>query len=439
MDLDESAVKNGELLSDFYVNHASVKYIRLQWVDFSGVQHAQMVTKRISIMLSTGLIDPFTVAQNCMIIPISTAPQSFPKRPEAWELHPDWTSIKLCGFAIKHASVMCFMHQRGASSPFARCPRMFLHSTVKDFEQRHSTALLVGFEAEFVLMDESLNPPFTPLDPVPGDSTMAGLRGTTLQLMEEIVDAVELAGMHVHKFHTEGVEHFEIALAPMTPMKAVDSLMNLHETIRTIAIRHGLKATLTPRPTLNGNRSGCHVHISIDRASDADSFLAGVMRKVEALCAVGMPSIDSYARVDVDAAGLWIGWGTENRDLPIRKISKSHWELRFVDATANLYLFLALVLAAGSNGISSHQRLDWKDLTSFPQNISTKDLSTYGVLKRMPQNLRASVDVLLLDQDVKRWMGEEMHTQYISIKEVEIVTFSKMSDEQRRRKYLRFF
>lgn len=163
------------------------------------------------------------------------------------------------------------------------------------------------------------------------------------------------------------------------------------------------------------------------------------MRTVEALCSVGMPSIDSYARVDVDGAGLWIDWGTENRDLPIRKISNSHWELRFVDATANLYLFLAFVLAAGSDGMSSRQRLDSKDLTSFPQDISTKDLSTYGVLKRMPQNLRVSVDVLVLDQDAKRWMGEEMHTQYVSIKEVEIVTFSKMSDEQRRQRFLDFF
>ena len=53
--------------------------------------------------------------------------------------------------------------------------------------------------------------------------------------------------MHVHRIRTEGLEHFGLALAQMTPMKAVNSSMSIYETIRTMAIRHGLKATLTPR------------------------------------------------------------------------------------------------------------------------------------------------------------------------------------------------
>ena len=113
-----------------------------------------------------------------MIISNSTIPESFSKTPEVREPHPGWASIKLWKSAIEHASVMCFMYQKEASNPFARCPLMFFHILVKNLEQRHSTALLVGFKAEF-------NQPCAPLDRVAGDATMAGLQGMTLQFMYE--------------------------------------------------------------------------------------------------------------------------------------------------------------------------------------------------------------------------------------------------------------
>lgn len=314
---------------------------------------------------------------------------------------------------------------------------------MEDAEKRLATKLLVGFEAEFVLLDESLNPPSQPLDQVTGDSTMSGLRGTNLNLMEEIVEAVETAGIYVHNFHTEGIKHFEIALSPLSPVASADALMCLHETIRTFSLRHGLKATLTPRPTLNaaqnGAQNGCHVHISLNPAEKPDSFLAGVLQKVPQLCALGLANFDSYARIVSDGAGLWVGWGTENRDLPVRGIGADHWEFRFADATANIYPFLAVALATGGDGVDSRQDLAFKDLRAFPQSLTTKELSAFGIVQRMPSCLRESLDALSQDKDVKGWMGEALHSQYIQIKEVEIWTFAAMSDEDRRQRFLNFF
>ena len=59
----------------------------------------------------------------------------------------------------------------------------------------------------------------TLLDRIAGDANMAELQGITLQL-------------HVHRLHIEGVKHSEIALAAMTCMKALDSLISLQETFR---------------------------------------------------------------------------------------------------------------------------------------------------------------------------------------------------------------
>lgn len=439
---DDSSRASHDLLNSFLHKHYSVKYLRLQWLDFSGVQHAQIITIRVAMQLAAGVMGFFTVAQNCMIIPISTAPKSFPVKPEAWELRPDWSSLRLCGCTPKHSSVMCFMYQRDAPEPFGACPRTLLCKTVGGLEARLSTKLLIGFEAEFVLLDSTLDPPSQPLDPVTGDSTMFGLRGTNLDLLEEIVEAVETAGINVHNYHTEGVGHFEIALSPLSPVASVDALLCLHETIRALSLRRGLKATLTPRPTLNaaqnGSQNGCHVHISLNPPTSPESFLAGVLQKVPQLCALGLASFDSYGRIVKDGAGLWVGWGTENRDLAVRGIESNHWELRFADATANLYLFLAVALAAGGGGVDRQLDLVFKDLRCFPDSLTPEELRGFGISKRMPSCLQESLDALSQDGDVKQWMGP-IHSRYIQMKEVEIRNFVAMSDEDRRRRFLNFF
>ncbi|PVH81089.1 protein fluG [Cadophora sp. DSE1049] len=382
-----------------------------------------MITCHVARKLAAGETEPFTVAQNCMIIPISTAPKSFAEKPQAWELRSDWTSLRACGTSPHHASVMGFMYERGQANPFAKCPNSLLLATVKQIERKFSTTLLVGFEAELVLLDETLNPPNSNVDPTTGDSTMSGLRSTTLTLIENIVDAEGLAGIHVYNFHSEGAGRFEIALAPMDPMKAVDTLMHLHEAIRTTCVQHGFKGTLTPKPTLTGSRSGSqngsHMHISLNPPPPkAEGFLAGILRKIGALCALGMPSFDSYTRLVPDAT-----------DLPVRKISDNHWEFRFIDATANMYLFLATVLAAGSEGFSIQQELDWKDLGSFPHDLTTEELSFYGISEPMPRSLR----------DTKNIMGVDRHAEYIRLKEIEIEQFAKMIEEERRQRFLRIF
>jgi hypothetical protein len=66
----------------------ALKYGRLQWVDFSCVLRTRIVTKARCLQLAAG-ISSYTLAQNCMITPISTTPDCFPEGPQAWELHPD--------------------------------------------------------------------------------------------------------------------------------------------------------------------------------------------------------------------------------------------------------------------------------------------------------------------------------------------------------------
>ncbi|KAI1819346.1 protein fluG [Xylaria intraflava] len=429
-------------------NNYGVKFVRLQWLDYSGVLRARVVTKsRCMAMARKASTDRCALAQNCMVIPISTAPRCWPDGIEEWHLLPDWDSLMVCGsFAPTHAAVMCYTAHTGLADQLARCPRSALQKSLDAFaELCPGSELLMGFEIEMVLLDGETLCPTRPLDHTVGFSMMAGMRGQNLDIMEEIVTSLSISGIDIHHFHVELRDQYEIALSALPPMKAIDSLVMAMETIRTVCLRHGLKASMAPKPVLHGPLSGCHVHLSISQLSDAlaSSFLAGVLSKLKTLCVLGLPNYDSYSRVVGDCAGEWVGWGTGNKDLPIRGVNPSRWEFRFLDATANMYLFTAGLLSAGMAGIRTCQTLNITDCQVVPSALSpdeaARQLRPLGIVERMPTSLEATVKLARSDEDLKDWLGVELHTQYLNVKDKEAEYFGEMTEEQRRQKFLDYF
>lgn len=435
------AIEAKTAVEKFFTKNPGIKFVRLQWVDFSGVLRTRFITKIRCMHLAIGS-NHYSLGLNCMIIPISTAPQCFHDGPEAWELRPDWQTLKVCGFAPEHASVMCFNSHLGSADHFARCPRKLLSKVLHDFEDEYGSNLLMGFEIEFVLLDESSNLAKS-MDRLAGYSMTAGLRAENLTIIEEIMAALQVSGIEIYHFHIEVADQLEIALSPLPPMQAIDALMLAQETIRTICIRHKLRATMTPKPVFNGPQNGCHVHLSLNPAPQPSSFLAGILQKLKSLCAFGMPNFDSYYRVVGDGSGMWIGWGTENRDLPIRQISPNHWEIRCLDATANMYLFVAATLSAGMAGIQQKLPLNIRDCPVLPSEYTIKEagerLSKYGITEHMPSKLELSLDSAKCDQELEGWIGAELLAHYRKVKDKEVEYFSKMTEEERRQKFLNYF
>jgi len=397
----QMTVEAKSLVEKFFTKNSGVKFVRLQWVDFSGALLTRFITKIRCMHLAMGT-NHYSLAQNCMIVPISTAPQCFYDGPKAWELCPDWQTVKVCGFAPEHASVMCFNSHLGSADHSARCPRKLLSKVLNDFKDEYESNLLMVFEIEFVLLDESSNLAKS-MDRLTGYSMTAGLRAENLTIMEEIVAALEVSGIKIYHFLTEVADQLEIALSPLPPMQAIDALMLAQETIRTICIRHKLRATMTPKPCFNGPQNGCHVHLSLNPATQPSSFLAGILQKLKPLCAFGMPNFDSYYRVVGDGSGMWIGWGTENRDLPIRQISPNRWEIRCLDATANMYLFTAATLSAGIAGIKQTLPLNIRDCPVLPSEYTTKEaaerLGKYGITEPVPSKLELSLESAKCDKE----------------------------------------
>jgi glutamine synthetase len=257
--------------------------------------------------------------------------------------------------------------------------------------------------------------------------------------------ALELSGVEVYHVHSVTEGQFEIALAPLEPHKAIDALMQTQETIRTIYARHGLKATTAPLPTFAGPTNGVHVHLTAKPAlprEAEESFIAGILRSLPRLCLLGLANYDSYHRVVGGSAGEWLGWGRWTRQFPIRQVDENRWEFRFLDATANVYLFLAALLQAGRAGIDGKVPLEMIGAEPSPARplypTEPEYVEHFGIDTRMPKSLESA-----LEGDSWGEVGELTNVgigpNYCKVKEDEIKYFSAMTDEERRRRFVSHF
>ena len=122
---------------------------------------------------------------------------------------------------------------------------------LRRYAQKEGVEFLVGFETEFILLKNT-----NPIEPVNrhGWSIAHALAsGTTeAQVLEEIADALALAGIELQQYHAEAAPgQYEIVTGPLPPLEAADALIHTRHTIYNIASKHGLKATLAPRVFLD--------------------------------------------------------------------------------------------------------------------------------------------------------------------------------------------
>lgn len=109
------------------------------------------------------------------------------------------------------------------------------------------TSFLAGFETEFILLKST-----DPIEPVDHHdySTASSLYAdsVTSKVLAEIASSLQHGGVELQLYHAEAAPgQFEIVTGPLSPLEAADALVFTRETIKNIAHKHGLRATLAPR------------------------------------------------------------------------------------------------------------------------------------------------------------------------------------------------
>ena len=208
--------------------------------------------------------------------------------------------------------------------------------------------------------------------------------------------------------------------------------------MKSVAEKHGLRATFMPKPfpTLTG--SGCHAHISVWDAAgqtnmfhdDADTmglsaqgyhFLGGIMQHAEALAAITNPTVNSYKRINAPrtaSGATWspnsVTWTGNNRTHMVRVPGKGRFELRLPDGSANPYLLQAVIIAAGLDGL--HTKADpgrRHDIDMYQLGHTVTDAP------KLPLNLLDALRAFDRDESLKQAMGAAFSAAYLKLKHQE--------------------
>ncbi|KAK2861101.1 hypothetical protein FQN49_004546 [Arthroderma sp. PD_2] len=436
IEIEGSSTSNTEgsaILHTFLARYSGISFLRCQWQDYSGVVRARVVPIEHAISIAAGKrrlhVPPFAfqIAVTNDIIPEASPSGNH------W-LIPDWTSLytSQLELASRSASVMCGVVEDLPTRPEANwnyCPRHALKTVVKKAEELLHVYFLVGCEVEFQIMKLSADGKLGPHSAGLGRYAISGLRDPCFAHVQEVVRLLLDAGVGISAFQTEGGRgQFEIALEPQSPIRAVDQLILVQDTLKSVFARHGLVATMAPRPVVSDKQTaGQHTHISLNPPNNEATFLAGILHRLPELCAFSLPYDLSYERIQPCLAGHFVAWGSENRAVPIRQIKPGHWELRCVDATANMYLALAAIISAGTIGCINEEPLQWPDTSLIANSFSATDTET------LPESIGAALERLEKSCDsLQDIMESQVIRHYISAKRFEAPKLRNMSLEATR-------
>lgn len=329
------------------------------------------------------------------------------------------------------------------------CPRWTLQRQVETLETQYGLQVIAGLEVEVIFTKPVMNAnksdyeDFQVVHEVHSWSNLTQMSLDMLPMVEEIVDTLAEIGIDLEQFHAEAAPtQWEFPLPPARPVEAVDKYYKARDTICNIARKHGLKATVYPRPYEMAPGTSAHIHFSINGDPEAvekhtDAFLAGILHHLPSILAFSLSLEESYARIaaGVWAGGQWVTWGTQNREAPLRKCGPGHWEMKTSDGTGNAYLSLAAVLAAGINGLDKQLDLKQKDTLVAADSLSDKERAEHGISVMLPNTLQKSLQCLKGNEDLTNLLGDDIVEDYIAVKEAEM-SFLKSMDKQKRKNWL---
>ncbi|PYH97504.1 extracellular developmental signal biosynthesis protein FluG [Aspergillus ellipticus CBS 707.79] len=435
-----SSTSSIDALDIFMQNNPDVKYIWLQFIDFTATTRVRMFPvrefakivrkqRRIGVCLAV-----FLMLQDDSVCPVGSTTGQFYMEPDLSSL---WLNV---GLDSKSATVMSWWRSEEGTE-LEGCPRTTLHNITSELRVKHGIEVTCGFEIEVILLKCITNPDTNEEDFVPCVSNHSWSQMTRdtrrfVPLLEEIADALESIGINLEQFHAESAPgQFEFVLPPGSPVAAVDTLIKARQVVTNIAEQHGLRATLHPRPHQHAAGSASHAHVSISPATQEESFLAGVLQHYPAMTAFTLSGDASYDRVQSGlwAGSEWIAWGTQNRETPVRKISKGHWEIKSLDGLANMYLAMAAILAAGYLGLQEKQPLTVCDCLYDAAKLSDADRSALGITTQLPKSLSQSLDNLASDKALQDVLGHSLVQNYITVKKAESKKLNAMDAEVRQK------
>ncbi|AAV94860.1 type III glutamate--ammonia ligase [Ruegeria pomeroyi] len=413
-----------------FAKDKGVKYFMISFTDLFGGQRAKLVpAQAIADMQEDGAgfagfatwLDMTPAHPDMLAVPDPSSVIQLPWKPEvAW------------------VAGNCVME----GADVAQAPRNVLRRLIAE-AAAEGMHVKTGIEAEFFLLTPEGDQISDPFDTAakPCYDQQAVMR--RYDVVREICDyMLELGWGPYQNDHEDANGQFEMNWEFDDALSTADKHSFFKFMTKSVAEKHGFRATFMPKPIEGLTGNGCHAHISVWDAPGAASkvnvfagagdgptgevglsergkhFLGGIMKHASALAAITNPTVNSYKRINAPrtmSGATWapntVTWTGNNRTHMVRVPGPGRFELRLPDGAVNPYLLQAVIIAAGLSGI--HSKADpgkrW-DIDMYAEGHKVRGAP------KLPLNMLDAIREFDRDKELKKSMGDEFSASYIKMK-----------------------
>ena len=429
------------------ISEKSISYIRLQFTDMLGnVKAVEIPAEKVD--------DCF---QNKIMFDGSSIEGFVRIREADMYLYPDLDTFLVLPFEKGVARFICDVYTPDGK-PFVGDPRYVLKKEIKKMQELGIDTLNIGFEPEFYLfkLKEDGTPSLNPTDQASYFDLSPFDGGEDIR--REIALVLEQMGFIVQTSHHEvGPGQNEITFKYSDVLNTCDKVQTFKQVVKVIARKHGYLASFMPKPLEGQAGNGMHTNCSLFDKEGHNLFfdgkdpmqlsllcrkwISGLLIHCRELALLTNPIVNSYKRlVSGFEAPIYACWSDANRSslirIPAARGLATRTEMRNVDPTANPYLALAGILAAGLDGIKNVK--EDKLIAPVKDNLfalSEEEIDKMGIV-HLPQTLHEAVGEFKKSSLLKEALGEHIYPRYIHAKEKEWIEYHTSVSEYEIKKYL---
>jgi glutamine synthetase len=326
----------------------------------------------------------------------------------------------------------------------AQAPRNVLRRLI-DEAADEGMHVKTGIEAEFFLLSPDGSQISDEYDTAakPCYDQQAVMR--RYEVIKEICDyMLELGWGPYQNDHEDANGQFEMNWEFDDALATADKHSFFKFMTKSVAEKHGFRATFMPKPVEGLTGNGCHAHISVWDAPGSKSktnvfattpstdsqtselglsekgrnFLGGIMKHASALAAITNPTVNSFKRINAPrtmSGATWapnsVTWTGNNRTHMVRVPGPGRFELRLADGAANPYLLQAVIIAAGLSGVRSKADPGKRyDIDMYAQGHTVRGAP------KLPLNMLDALRAYDKDKGLKEAMGKEFSDAYLKLK-----------------------
>ncbi len=323
-------------------------------------------------------------------------------------------------------------------SPSAIAPRSVLRAVIDQYAELGLTPV-VGPELEFYIADHDENGwrrAISRTGRVYTTGAWVDPDGTLLHLLRMLdqMDIGVFAGNHEFS-----PSQYEINLWHSEAMDAADRTFLFKTAVRDIVARTGKHATFLGKPWSDEGGSGFHLHFSVvdsttganlmhdgeGLSSRAEQMIAGILSHAASVAAFTNPTVNAYKRLGPDTLAPYrANWGHDNRSamlrVPPERGAGTRLEIRLGDGSANPYLMIAAILAAGLDGLRNQLTAP-----AAAEGWAYEDEAA-GIL---PMSLTAALDALGANDSMRATMGSAIVDVFSLMKRDEVERYESETED----------